>query len=285
MKANLFKKSGWLLLVMLLQQAFTQTQLAILLPHVPADTLSAISNNTAKAEAATIQLQPQVKQYVKDYNKENGYSLDKLMKRKGDKIKALQDLFEERGLPPGLAYVAIVESELESKCTSGAGAVGIWQLMPETAQRLGLKVNATTDQRRHFLKSSAAAARHFKDLYKDLDDWLLAVAAYNCGIGNVYKAIKKSGSRDYWKLQRFLPAETKLHVKRFIAIHYYYEQKGSVATLTKQERLHYFESLLATNQAPLPAIPAYMPTRDTTGQLNKQQVTEAIIAGVKEQRL
>ncbi len=285
MKTTLFKKSGWLLLVMLLQQAFTQTQLSILLPQAPADTLSAISSNTAKAEAVTIQLQPQMKQYVTDYNKENGYSLDKLMKRQGDKIKAIQDLFEERGVPPGLAYVAIVESEMESKCTSGAGAVGIWQLMPETAQRLGLKVDASTDQRRHFLKSSAAAARHFKDLYEDLDDWLLVVAAYNCGVGNVYKAIKLSGSRDYWKLQRYLPAETKLHVKRFIAIHYYYEQKGSVATLTKQERLHYFESLLSTNQAPIPALPAYILNRDTTAQLNKQQVTEAIVAGTKGQKM
>lgn len=283
MKTTLIKKSGWLLLVFLLQQAFTQTQMALLLPNAPADTVVAINNtNLAKKDASIITLQPVMQEYVKDYLKENAYSLGKLKKRKGDKIKAIQQLFEKSGLPPGLSYMAIVESELENKCTSGAGAVGVWQLMPETAQRLGLKVDSTTDQRRHFYKSSIAAARHLKELYKDLDDWLLVVAAYNCGVGNVYKAIKLSGSRDYWKLQRYLPGETKQHVKRFIAIHYYYEQSGSVATLTKQERLDYFASLVANNQAPIPAVTASIRNSDTMQDFNKQQATEAVIAGAKE---
>lgn len=283
MKTTLIKKSGWLLLVFLLQQAFTQTQMALLLPHAPEDTVVAVNNiNPVKKDVSIITLQPVMQDYVKDYLKENAYSLNKLKKRKGDKIKAIQQLFEKSGLPPGLSYMAIVESELESKCTSGAGAVGVWQLMPETAQRLGLKVDSTTDQRRHFYKSSVAAARHLKELYKDLDDWLLVVAAYNCGIGNVYKAIKLSGSRDYWKLQRYLPGETKQHVKRFIAIHYYYEKSGSVATLTKQERLDYLASLVANNQAPIPALTAYIRNSDTMQELNKQQATEAVIAGAKE---
>ena len=275
-----------MLLVFLLQQAFTQTQMALLLPHAPEDTLVAVNKvNVVKKDASVITLQPAMQDYVKDYLKENAYSLDKLKKRKGENIKTIQQLFEKSGLPPGLAYMAIVESELESKCTSGAGAVGVWQLMPETAQRLGLKVDSATDQRRHFYKSSVAAARHLKELYKNLDDWLLVVAAYNCGIGNVYKAIKLSGSRDYWKLQRYLPGETKLHVKRFIAIHYYYEQKGSVATLTKQERLDYFASLVANNQAPIPAVTASIRNSDTMLELNKQQVTEAVIAGAREQKM
>lgn len=286
MKTTLIKKSGWLLLVFLLQQAFTQTQMALLLPNAPADTVVAINNtNLVKKDASIITLQPVMQEYVKGYLKENAYSLGKLKKRKGDKIKAIQQLFEKSGLPPGLSYMAIVESELENKCTSGAGAVGVWQLMPETAQRLGLKVDSTTDQRRHFYKSSVAAARHLKELYKDLDDWLLVVAAYNCGVGNVYKAIKLSGSRDYWKLQRYLPGETKLHVKRFIAIHYYYEQRGSVATLTKQERLDYLASLVANYQAPIPALTASVPNSDTVPELNKQQATEAVIAGAKELKL
>lgn len=286
MKTTLIKKSGWLLLVFLLQQAFTQTQMALLLPNAPADTVVAINNtNLVKKDASIITLQPVMQEYVKGYLKENAYSLGKLKKRKGDKIKAIQQLFEKSGLPPGLSYMAIVESELENKCTSGAGAVGVWQLMPETAQRLGLKVDSTTDQRRHFYKSSVAAARHLKELYKDLDDWLLVVAAYNCGVGNVYKAIKLSGSRDYWKLQRYLPGETKQHVKRFIAIHYYYEQSGSVATLTKQERLDYFASLVANNQAPIPAVTASIRNSDTMQDFNKQQATEAVIAGAKELKL
>jgi membrane-bound lytic murein transglycosylase D len=84
---------------------------------------------------------------------------------------------------------------------------------------------------------------YFKELYQQFDDWLLVVAAYNCGSGKVYKAIKLSGSHDFWKLQRYLPAETKAHVKHFIATHYYYEQSGSIVTLTKKERLNYLASV------------------------------------------
>ena len=91
------------------------------------------------------------------------------------------------------------------------------------------------DERTHFYKSTVAAAKYLRDLHRLFDDWLLVIAAYNCGPGPVYKAIKKSGSRNFWKLQHFLPAETRDHVKKFISTHYYYEGKGSIATLTKAE--------------------------------------------------
>ncbi len=149
----------------------------------------------------------------------------------------------KRGLPAEMVYLAVVESKLKNKATSGAGAAGIWQLMPVTARSLGLRITGKIDERRYIIQSSVAAAKYLQELYKQFDDWLLVVAAYNCGSGNVYKAIKQSGSRDFWKLQRFLPKETRDHVKRFIATHYYYEGEGSIVTLTKTERLDYLSSL------------------------------------------
>jgi membrane-bound lytic murein transglycosylase D len=100
---------------------------------------------------------------------------------------------------------------------------------------LNLKVNARYDERTHFYKSTVAAAKYLRDLYKIFDDWLLVIAAYNSGPGPVLKAIKKSGSRNFWKLQYYLPAETRGHVKKYISTHYFYEGNGGVTTLTKYE--------------------------------------------------
>jgi membrane-bound lytic murein transglycosylase D len=143
---------------------------------------------------------------------------------------------EKYGLPAELKYLAVIESELKSTATSWAGAVGPWQLMPETARVLGLKVNRKVDERKSYTKSTNAAALYLRDLYNEFGDWLLVIAAYNGGPANVYAAIKKSqGSRNFWKLQYYLPAETRMHVKKFIGTHYVFEGQGSVTTLTKAE--------------------------------------------------
>ena len=89
----------------------------------------------------------------------------------------------------------------------------------------------------HTAKSTKAAALYLRDLYGEFGDWLLVVAAYNSGPAPVYAAIRKSGSRNFWKLQRHLPQETRDHVKKYIATHYYFEGKGSVTTLTRAERM------------------------------------------------
>ncbi len=107
--------------------------------------------------------------------------------------------------------------------------------MPTTARDYGLKVNRKIDERTYYYKSTVAAAKYIKGLYAELGDWLLVIAAYNGGNGTVEHAIHRSGSRNFWKLQYFLPAETRAHVKRFIGTHYFFEEKGSVTTMTKNE--------------------------------------------------
>ena len=243
MKATLCKQIGLLgMLVLFLNQAFTQRQNELLLPYLLHDSLAikTVTNNNTPAD---VPLQANMRNYVDQYLDLNAQDLQRIKERNSATFKSIQKIFVKRGIPAELMYLAVVESELKNSATSPVGAVGIWQLMPETARSLGLKVNDKTDQRRYTYQSSVAAADHLKALYKQFDDWLLVIAAYNCGAGNVYKAIKISGSREFWKLQNFLPAETKSHVKHFIATHFYYEENGSVATLTKKERIKYLASL------------------------------------------
>ncbi|HUQ97016.1 MAG TPA: lytic transglycosylase domain-containing protein, partial [Chitinophagaceae bacterium] len=130
---------------------------------------------------------------------------------------------------------------------------GPWQLMPTTARELGLRVSKKTDERKQYYKSTTAAAKYLRDLYSEYGDWLLVIAAYNAGPGNVNKAIRKAGSRNFWKLQAFLPAETRGHVKRFIGTHYFFEDAGSETTLTKAEAKAHCEALarFANSQAEL----------------------------------
>ena len=108
--------------------------------------------------------------------------------------------------------------------------------MPGTARTMGLTVNSKVDERKNYYKSTIAAARYLKDLYAEFGDWLLVIAAYNGGPGNVYSAIRKSGgSRNFWTLQGHLPKESRNHVKKFIGTHYVFEGQGGITTLTKAE--------------------------------------------------
>ena len=125
---------------------------------------------------------------------------------------------EKNGLPLELKYLPIIESALNPKATSRAGAAGLWQFMLPTAKLMGLEVNSLVDERRDPYKSSAAAARYLKELYDIYQDWNLVIAAYNCGPGTVNKAIRRAGGkRDYWEIYYYLPRETRSYVPLFIA--------------------------------------------------------------------
>ncbi len=138
-------------------------------------------------------------------------------------------IFKKYGVPEVLASVSVVESGLNCHALSPAGAKGMWQFMKGTAPNFGLRVNGEIDERTDFYKSTVAAARFFSDLYDRYDDWLLALAAYNCGPGRVNRAIRQSGSRNFWKLSRYLPKETRNYVPRIIAeiyLKHYYQDYG-----------------------------------------------------------
>ena len=196
-----------------------------------------VADAKVAANATTIKLNKNAVSFVKDYIKRND-ELFAVVKKRGEKHFPMMDsIFNRYDLPVELKYLAVVESELKSTATSGVGAKGPWQLMPETAKVLGLTVSKRYDERTQYRKSTKAAAIYLKDLHRQFGDWLLVLAAYNSGPGPVYAAIKKSGSRNFWKLQHYLPAESRGHVKKFIATHYYFEGQGGVTTLTKAEMM------------------------------------------------
>lgn len=132
-----------------------------------------------------------------------------------------EDALEAYGVPLELKYLPVIESALNPKATSHVGAAGLWQFMPSTGKQYGLEINSLVDERRDPVKSSYAAARYLRDLYKIYGDWNLVIAAYNCGPENVRKAIQRSnGDTDYWTIYPYLPKETKGYVPAFIAANY-----------------------------------------------------------------
>lgn len=136
-------------------------------------------------------------------------------------IPIFEEALDYYGLPLELKYLPVIESALEPKAKSSAGAVGLWQFMLATGKRYDLKVNSLIDERQDPYKSSWAAARYLRDLYKIYRDWNLVIAAYNCGPTNVNKAIHRAnGVRDYWTIYPYLPSETRGYVPAFIAANY-----------------------------------------------------------------
>ncbi|HMG66574.1 MAG TPA: lytic transglycosylase domain-containing protein [Chitinophagaceae bacterium] len=200
--------------------------------------LSGMPSNVL-TDVPKIHLNARMIKYVKDYNNRNLEALEKVKERSALCFPLMDSIFNRYHLPVELKYLAAIESELKTKAVSHVGAVGPWQLMTSTAHDLSLKIKGNYDERTNYGKSTVAAAKYLRDLYHQFGDWLLVVAAYNSGPGKVLAAIKQSGSHNFWVLQNYLPAETKGHVKRFIATHYYFEDYGSVVTLTKAETISY----------------------------------------------
>lgn len=132
-----------------------------------------------------------------------------------------EEALESYQVPLELRNLPIIESALQPNARSRAGAVGLWQFMIGTAKMYGLEVTSLIDERKDPIKASYAAAHMLKDLYDIFGDWSLAIAAYNCGPGNVSKAIRRSGGKkDFWGVYQYLPAETRGYVPAFIAANY-----------------------------------------------------------------
>ena len=152
--------------------------------------------------------------------------------------KSYFDLFDriltENNIPNQLKYLSVIESNLKPSLISSAGAVGPWQLMSSVAKSYGLRTGRI-DDRKDFTKSTKVAAQMLSSLYQNLGDWLLVIAAYNAGEGRVKQAMKQAHSNNYWTIQKYLPLETRNHVKKFIATHFFFEGSGSIATMTNDE--------------------------------------------------
>jgi len=165
-----------------------------------------------------------VKAFINLYTQRKRGQVEKMLALSEYYFPIFEEIMEQNGVPQELKYLAIIESALNPRARSRVGAVGLWQFMYATGRMYGLEINSFVDQRQDPIAATHASARFLKDLHEMFDDWVLALAAYNCGPGNVRKAIRRSGGKtDYWEIYNYLPRETRGYVPAFIAASYTFE--------------------------------------------------------------
>ena len=175
-------------------------------------------------------LNDEVRAHIRLYLRIMSRRLDLTLLQKERFFPLFGEALDRYGVPDEVKYLTIVESALNPEATSRVGAAGLWQFMYNTGRVYDLEVNSVLDERRDAIKASYAAARYLSDLHRVFDDWTLAIAAYNCGPGNINKAIARSGGkRDFWEIYYNLPRETRGYIPSLIAVIYvmhYYEAHG-----------------------------------------------------------
>lgn len=165
-----------------------------------------------------------VKPFIDLYARQKHGHVQQLMGLSDYYFPIFETHLDREGLPLRLKYLPVIESALNPNAVSPAGASGIWQFMYPTARQYGLNVTTYVDERRNTVASTKAAVHYLSDLYKIYEDWLMVIAAYNCGPGNVNKAVRRSGYSDnFWKIYPFLPRETRGYVPAFIAVAHVFE--------------------------------------------------------------
>lgn len=162
-----------------------------------------------------------VRNYMVSYSEKRGVAMNQAVLLSEYYFPIFEETFRRYGLPLELKYLAVVESMLKPTAVSRAGALGLWQFMYRTARSYGLRIDSFVDERMDVEKSTDAAARYLRTLYDMLGDWPLAISAYNCGSGNVNKAIKRAGGkRDFWSVYPYLPRETRSYMPAFVGVMY-----------------------------------------------------------------
>ena len=224
-----------------------------------------------------------VRGYINRYTDSRYGTISRILGMSQYYFPLIEDELLKEGLPVELRALPIIESALSTTAVSPMGAVGLWQFMPSTGKSYGLEVNSLVDERRDPVRSTQAACRYLKDLYAIYNDWSLAIAAYNCGPGNVNKAIARSGGKNFWEIYDYLPRETRGYVPAFIGASYayaYHRLHGiepteapiplSVDTV-RIDKLMHLEQISSTIDLPI----------ETLRQLNPQYKLDIIPATTK----
>lgn len=170
-----------------------------------------------------------VKNHIIRYSEKMPSTMGRILGLCNYYMPIFQEIFNRHDVPEELRAMAVIESAMNPLAVSRVGAKGMWQFMYQTAKIYGLHIDSFVDERLDPIKAADAAARYLKDAYEIFGDWNLAIASYNCGVGNVKKAIRRSGSRAFWDIWPFLPRETRGYVPAFVGALYamnYYKEHG-----------------------------------------------------------
>lgn len=190
-----------------------------------------------------------VRKYILRYIKHSPRQLAALQRKSEYYFPIFENIIARHQLPYELCYLSIVESALNPQARSHMGAAGLWQFMPATGKRYGLEVNSLVDERMDPIRSTEAACKYLNDLYDIFNDWNLAIAAYNCGPGNVNKAIHRAGGkRDFWSIYPFLPRETRGYLPIFIAVVYAMNYAGMHGICPSEPLLTMASDTIVTTQ-------------------------------------
>ena len=191
-----------------------------------------------------------VKKWIEMYIRRGKYLIPSLLGLSQYYFPMIEPVLDQYNIPLELKYLTIVESALNPRAVSRTGATGLWQFMYGTGKMYDLEVTTLVDERRDPAKETVAAAQFLRDLYNIYGDWALVIAAYNCGPGNVNRAIKRSGGRtNFWEIYQYLPKETRGYVPAFISVNYimtYYKQHGY--TPVKVEMPSFHDTVMVTNK-------------------------------------
>lgn len=168
----------------------------------------------------------EVKKYINLYVLNRREQVARMLGLSKIYFPVFDEVFAQYGIPPEIKYLSIIESALNPHAVSRVGATGMWQFMYGTAKQYGLSINSYIDERKDIIRSTEGAAQYLRGMYDIYGDWLLAIASYNCGPGNINRAISQSGGKTFWEIRNYLPRETRNYVPAFIAATYvmtYYE--------------------------------------------------------------
>lgn len=191
-----------------------------------------------------------VKRWIEMYIRRGKYLIPSLLGLSQYYFPMIEPVLDQYNIPLELKYLTIVESALNPRAVSRTGATGLWQFMYGTGKMYDLEVTTLVDERRDPAKETVAAAQFLRDLYNIYGDWALVIAAYNCGPGNVNRAIKRSGGRtNFWEIYQYLPKETRGYVPAFISVNYimtYYKEHGY--TPVKVEMPSFHDTVMVNNK-------------------------------------
>ncbi len=193
-----------------------------------------LADNTALFKTV-FKINPAIESFVKEYTRKETEEYTDMKVWGKPYFDIMDEILAKNGLPVQLKYICVIESNLKANTVSHSGATGPWQLMADEGRMFGLVMKKGHDERKDYVKSTEVAAGLFKQLYSQYGDWLMVIAAYNCGTGAMRRAIAKAGTKNYWKVQNFLSAQARNQVKKYIATHYIFEGCGGWTTVSKEE--------------------------------------------------